>query len=434
MSNVITAKAWANYRDKLKAINKKAYDLMHEYVLEHGYFVDENMVNYAYSIVSKYGEAAAELTCQMYDEMASYHMKSHKEKFILPAEPAKTPSVNYFEKTLSLVAESAPTRIPASIERAVKQTSADTLARNAIRDGAEWAWIPAGDTCAFCITLASNGWQRASKKMLRKGHAQHIHANCDCTFAVRFSDDVDVEGYDPEQYLLAYKNAAGTKPSDKINAMRRANYAKDKERINAQKRLAYNNRNSVPKPLNFNDKSGILSVQIDKFVPCLEDTKTGKLLDTEVYKISNTKALKGYDEKNGWNVDWQKVCKQHDVYALTIKGQNEIQGLIGISYNKEAKGMYLAWASAAPWNTKQHSAEQRYKGVGGHLFAIAAEKTLEIDKHGYMYGYAKNEAVMNHYIEKLHAEYLGIFHKYHIVIDTDGLLELMKEYNYEWRK
>lgn len=49
--------------------------------------------------------------------------------------------------------------------------------------------------------LASNGWQKASKNLLKKGHAQHIHANCDCEFAVRFSREFDVSGYDPEEYL-----------------------------------------------------------------------------------------------------------------------------------------------------------------------------------------------------------------------------------------
>ena len=54
------------------------------------------------------------------------------------------------------------------------------LLKNAVRDGAEWAWVPHGDTCPFCITLASNGWQKASRKVLKGGHAEHIHANCDC--------------------------------------------------------------------------------------------------------------------------------------------------------------------------------------------------------------------------------------------------------------
>ncbi len=80
-----------------------------------------------------------------------------------------------------------------------KLASADTLAKNALRDGAEWAWIPSGDTCPFCLMLASQGWVKASKKALKNGHCKHIHANCDCTYAVRFSHDTDVAGYDPDK-------------------------------------------------------------------------------------------------------------------------------------------------------------------------------------------------------------------------------------------
>lgn len=76
--------------------------------------------------------------------------------------------------------------------------------------------------------LASNGWQRASKNLLKKGHAQHIHANCDCEFAVRFSRGFDVAGYDPEAYLRQYRDAG----SD-INNWRRIDYAANRERINA---------------------------------------------------------------------------------------------------------------------------------------------------------------------------------------------------------
>ena len=111
---------------------------------------------------------------------------------------------------------------------------ADTTVHNAIRDGAEWAWGPHGDACPFCRMLASNGWQKASKKLLKKGHAQHIHANCDCEFAVRFSREFGVSGYDPEKYLRQYR-AAGSN----INNWRRIDYAARKDAINAQKRAAY---------------------------------------------------------------------------------------------------------------------------------------------------------------------------------------------------
>ena len=67
--------------------------------------------------------------------------------------------------------------------------------------------------------------------MLKGGHAEHIHANCDCEFAIRFDHSTTVA---PEKYLRQYR-AAG---SD-VNAMRRIDYAARKDAINAQKRAAY---------------------------------------------------------------------------------------------------------------------------------------------------------------------------------------------------
>jgi hypothetical protein len=101
--------------------------------------------------------------------------------------------------------------------------------QNSLRDGAQFAWIPAGETCAFCLTLASRGWQYASKKAIKGGHAEHIHSNCDCAYAIRFNEKTNVEGYDPDRYLSMYQNAEGRTPQDRINSLRRAAYAEDKE-------------------------------------------------------------------------------------------------------------------------------------------------------------------------------------------------------------
>lgn len=127
-----------------------------------------------------------------------------------------------------------PANLPNGVSRLVKRAGADTTLKNAVRDGAEWAWVPHGDTCPFCITLASNGWQKASSKVLKGGHAEHIHANCDCEFAIRFDHNTTLAGYDPEKYLKQYRDAGGD-----INKMRRVNYAANRERINAQKRASY---------------------------------------------------------------------------------------------------------------------------------------------------------------------------------------------------
>lgn len=81
---------------------------------------------------------------------------------------------------------------------------------------------------------------RYSKKLLKNGHAEHIHAHCDCEFAVRFDRRTSVAGYDPEKYLKQYRDAG----SD-VNAMRRIDCAARKDAINAQKRAAYAARKNM---------------------------------------------------------------------------------------------------------------------------------------------------------------------------------------------
>ena len=121
----------------------------------------------------------------------------------------------------------------------VKQAGADTTVQNAVRDGAEWAWVPSGDSCAFCIALASRGWETASQKALKGNHAQHIHANCDCTYAIRFDGESKYESYNPAKYKEIYDNASDGNSYEKINAIRREQYKLNKDEINASKRINY---------------------------------------------------------------------------------------------------------------------------------------------------------------------------------------------------
>ena len=224
----LTQAAWDDYISRLSQLNQKAGQLMREYMDGHPEADTDALIRYAYALVTKYGEGSAELACQMYDALAE------AQGVTLPAaEPA--PTATYGEVTGMVKAtQDSPPSLQQGVSRMIKQAGADTTTRNAIRDGAEWAWVPHGDACPFCRMLASNGWQRASKNLLKKGHAQHIHANCDCEFAVRFSREFDVSGYDPEEYLRQYRDAG----SD-VNAMRRIDYAARKDAINAQKRAAY---------------------------------------------------------------------------------------------------------------------------------------------------------------------------------------------------
>ena len=228
----ITANAWNEYITRLSRLNQKAGQLMREYIDTHGTESTDDLIAYAYGLVTKYGEGSAELACQMYDALAEAANAG-----VPAAEPAEPADYGEVARMVNATKNQNPANLPNGVSRLVKRAGADTTLKNAVRDGAEWAWVPHGDTCPFCITLASNGWQKASSKVLKGGHAEHIHANCDCEFAIRFDHNTTVAGYDPEKYLKQYRDAGGD-----INKMRRVNYAANKERINAQKRAAYAER------------------------------------------------------------------------------------------------------------------------------------------------------------------------------------------------
>lgn len=239
---VIKDKLWLKYITDLRRVNDAAAGFVMRYLETNGIPTDRDTTNalieYANAICSKYSEASAALAAEMYDALAALSGAT-----VPPALPAPVPEMSEVAKTIVGTMKTGNEEIISSaIGRLVKRTGVDTTMQNALRDGAEWAWIPHGETCAFCIMLASNGWQRASKKALKDGHAEHIHANCDCTYAIRFNSSTNVAGYDPDRYFEIYSNAEGHRSKDKLNSMRREFYAENSEEINAQKRDNYEKR------------------------------------------------------------------------------------------------------------------------------------------------------------------------------------------------
>ena len=236
----IPSKAWLSYIGKLRRLNTTVANCMQAYVDQYGVSDSQKLIDVAYGLVTKYGEGSAALASEMYDALAEL-----QGAHVPAAEPAEPAEYGEVARMVNATKTSTP-QLKSGVSRLVKRAGADTMLKNALRDGAEFAWVPNGDTCAFCMTLASRGWQRASKRAIKNGHAEHIHANCDCTYAIRFDPEVNVEGYDPDAYLKAYRDAG----SD-VNELRRIHYAENRERINAQKRAAYAARNTLPKLSNF---------------------------------------------------------------------------------------------------------------------------------------------------------------------------------------
>lgn len=224
MAIKIAATKWKAYTANLARINSKAAQEMIRYAEKNGLEDRKALTDYAMALVQKYSEGSAELACEMYDAIAKLQGAN-----VQPAEPAEVPDYGEVAKSVYGTLKQSPegNLLGDSVSRLVKRTGADTMLRNAKRDRAEFAWIPSGDSCAFCAAIASRGWQPATDKTVKGDHAEHIHANCQCEFAIRFSKDLNVAGYDPDKLRAEYDAAEGDTSQEKINSMRRNN-AKEK--------------------------------------------------------------------------------------------------------------------------------------------------------------------------------------------------------------
>lgn len=321
----ISTKDWKAYIDKLSMLNNEASRLMIEYVQKNGFGDRNSLIDYAYALVNKYGRGSAALSAAMYDAVAEV-----SGKFYAPAEIVDDVSVEDVAKTVNGTLKRSKNidELGGAVSRLVKRQGADTTLYNARRDGAEFAWIPFGDTCSFCLMLASNGWQHVSKKTLKNGHAEHIHSNCDCNYAVRFSDNDGVDGYDPDVYKEIYDNAEGDTWQEKLNSMRREKYAKNKDEINAKKRENYAERQqSIKVAQSDEDTKQPLSVKGDfsEYSPLeLEQSEIELLKQLHNFAVdtNNEYGMAIYD---GGQTDYITDNKHNDVTIVFPKDAKNVR-------------------------------------------------------------------------------------------------------------
>ncbi|SOE47985.1 hypothetical protein SAMN05720781_0257 [Fibrobacter sp. UWT3] len=151
-----------------------------------------------------------------------------------------------------------------------------------------------------------------------------------------------------------------------------------------------------------------------------------------MFRIESRSFLKKFNEKNGWGIDWIEVPNDVEVFALALKENNEIQGLVGVKNDEGPKAAYLHWACTAPHNNKRVYGSQRYSGVGGHLFAIAVDKSVQWGYDGVIFGFALNKELLNHYIGVLGCAHIGALHPYHFILGPIAAKKLLETYTYEW--
>lgn len=140
-----------------------------------------------------------------------------------------------------------------------------------------------------------------------------------------------------------------------------------------------------------------IDITIDMITECLIDRQTGLEQETEIAQV---KGLSLSCWLFDWNIEFENG---HTVYALRLKGQTQIQGLISFDIDTENKAVFVHLAESAPHNV---GSKGRYLGVGGHLFAEAVKKSMEAGYEGFVHFKAKT-SLINHYEKSLGAIHVG---------------------------
>ena len=138
-----------------------------------------------------------------------------------------------------------------------------------------------------------------------------------------------------------------------------------------------------------------IDILIDQLTDCLIDRETGEVLETE-YKERITPIKKS--EFKGWKFKWDIPQKNgYTVYELFLKNDKTVQGRIALRIDGGVADVDIVESN--PHNIGH---EGKYKGVGGHLFAIACQCSKEANCDGVVEFTSKTNLV-EHYRKHLGA-------------------------------
>lgn len=138
-----------------------------------------------------------------------------------------------------------------------------------------------------------------------------------------------------------------------------------------------------------------IDILIDELTDCLIENSTGNIAETEY--IRRTAKIKKSDYK-GWKFNWSTTEKNgYIIYELFVKGDTKVQGRVSLKIDGGVANVDIA--ETAPHNFGHQG---KYTGVGGHLFAIACQVSLESGCDGVVAFDSKSDLV-EYYKKELNA-------------------------------
>ncbi|MBQ7944303.1 MAG: hypothetical protein IJ326_09615 [Lachnospiraceae bacterium] len=138
-----------------------------------------------------------------------------------------------------------------------------------------------------------------------------------------------------------------------------------------------------------------IDILIDGFTDCLVDRNTGDIVETEYSKRILPIIPRDYF---GWKFEWnQTVNNGYSIYELFLKNDDVVQGRISLKIDGGVADVDIV--ESAPHN---YGSNGKYKGVGGHMFAIACQCSLEAGCDGVV-AFTSKSNLIEHYKRELNA-------------------------------
>lgn len=164
------------------------------------------------AIVSRYGDVAATLAAEWYEQM-----RAEAASGSYGAVLADGPSYEQTARTVRWAAGGLwgpdPSGVPGLLQEALARyvgwQGKSTVTTNVAADPARprWARVPGrGGCCAWCAMLASRGFVYESSKTAGEGHPYHAHCSCVPTPLWR-GQAGRIDGYHPGRLRAVYSRA-----------------------------------------------------------------------------------------------------------------------------------------------------------------------------------------------------------------------------------
>ena len=174
----------------------------------------EQLRNVITEIVDYFGLAASELGAQWYEYCRTLGVGGDYSAIVEPPNTAlvKAAANKQIDKLFDGSADEG------KVVSLLHDVVADQVSRQARDTIVRYARVPVGDTCAFCIMLASRGFVYTSKKAATLTSAgEKYHDNCNCV-AVPFHKADTIPGYTDElrKYEQMYFDADNLRRSGEM--------------------------------------------------------------------------------------------------------------------------------------------------------------------------------------------------------------------------